>query len=276
MNEPNQNPPGTPPGLPSNIPGTPAAPPLIPSARSYPPGELPLGADATERTPISGVVAAVEAVLRQPRRVMFQLKQAKTGGLIGSLLLIAVACSLAYGVVVGTFSGGDQYWAAPVKIAAGLLISGLICLPSLYIFSCLGGSHARLAEVFGLVAGLLALMTILLIGFAPVAWVFSQSTQSTTVMGGLHLAFWAVAVFFGVRFLGAGFSHMNAKSGGALTTWVVIFLLVCLQMTTALRPILGKSNHFLPPSTEKKFFVGHWMDCIDEDTKPTHPAESGR
>jgi hypothetical protein len=271
MNEQNQNPTGTPPGLPPNIPGAPAAPPLIPSARDYPAGEPPLGADATERAPISGIVAAIEAILRQPRRVMFQLKQAGTGGLTLSLLVIAVACGLIYGAVVGTFSGGEQYWAAPVKVAAGLLISGMICLPSLYIFSCLCGSHARLAEVLGLVAGLLALMTILLIGFAPVAWVFSQSTQSTCVMGGLHLAFWAVAVVFGVRFLGASFSHMNAKSNGALGTWVVIFLLVCLQMTTALRPILGKSDHFLPPSTEKKFFLGHWMDCIDEDTKQARP-----
>lgn len=267
MNEQNQNPQGTPPGLPPNIPA-PGVPPQIP-AWHHPPAAQPLGADVIERTPIAGVVGAVEAILRQPRRVIFQLKQAKTGGLILSLLVISVLCSLVYGIVVGTFSGGQQYWAAPVKIAAGLLISGLICLPSLYIFSCLCGSHARLAEVFGLVAGLLALMTILLIGFAPVAWVFSQSTQSTTIMGALHFAFWAVAAIFGLRFLSAGFSHMNARSNGALGTWVVIFLLVCLQMTTALRPILGKSDRFLPPSTEKKFFLGHWMDCIDRDTKQT-------
>jgi hypothetical protein len=271
MNEPNQNPQGTPPGLPPNLPDSPASPPRIPSYHDYPPADQPLGSDAVERTPITGVVTAVEAILRQPRRVIFQLKQAKTGTLILSLLTVALLCSLVYGIVVGTFSGGTQYWAAPVKIAAGLLVSGFICLPSLYIFSCLSGSHARLAEVFGLVAGLLALMTILLIGFAPVAWVFSESTESTTVMGGLHIAFWAVAVIFGLRFLSAGFRHMNARSGGALVTWVVIFLLVCLQMTTALRPILGKSEHFLPPSTEKKFFVGHWMDCFAADNKPAHP-----
>ena len=262
MNLPNQNPPGTPYGNPGG------PPPLIPAGGGYPRGDQPLGADPIERTPIEGVIAAVEAILRQPRRVIFQLKQAKPGGLIWSMLVIAIVCSAVYGIVVGTFSGGSQLWAAPTKIALGLLISGLMCLPSLYIFSCLGGSQARLVEVFGLVAGLLALLTILLIGFAPVAWVFSRSTASETVMGGLHLAFWAVAVFFGVRFLGAGFKHMQARSAGALTTWVVIFLLVCLQMTTALRPILGTSDHFLPSSTEKKFFLGYWMDCIDADSKP--------
>jgi len=35
---------------------------------------------------------------------------------------------------------------------------------------------------------------------------------------------------------------------------------VALQMTTALRPILGTSDTFLP--TEKQFFGTHWADCL--------------
>src|SRR6185503_1531455 len=142
-----------------------------------------------------------------------------------------------YGVVVGTFSGGPQLWEAPIKITAGLLISALICLPSLYIFSCLGGSQARLGGVFGLVAGLLSLMTVLLIGFAPVAWVFSQSTDSVPAMGALHLVFWLISTYFGLRFLHNGFAHLSAQRSGGLQVWMIIFLLVALQMTTALRPI---------------------------------------
>ena len=136
-----------------------------------------------------------------------------------------------------------------------------ICLPSLYLFTCLSGSQARLIEVSGLLAGLLMLMTILLIGFAPVAWIFSQSTESLAWMGTLHLIFWFVATLFGMRFMKAGFFHANAKSHAGLNVWIVIFLLVALQMTTALRPILGKSDTFFP--TEKKFFLGHWADCLD-------------
>jgi hypothetical protein len=148
------------------------------------------------------------------------------------------------------------------------MISALICLPSLYIFTCLGGSQARLIEVFGLLAGLLMLMTILLIGFAPVAWIFSQSTESLAWMGTLHLIFWFIATCFGLRFLEAGFSHSNARSLAGFRVWVVIFMLVALQMTTALRPILGTSKTFLP--TEKKFFLAHWGDCLrapDEASK---------
>ena len=246
---------------------------MIPAAGSplFPPDSGPLGSNSIEREPVSGVVGAVEAVLRQPRRVLYQLKQPGAGGLIASLLLVALFCSVVYGVVAGTFSGGQQLWAAPVKISAGLFVSALICLPSLYIFSCLGGSQARLAEVFGLVAGLLALMTVLLIGFAPVAWVFSQSTRSVAAMGGLHLAFWFVATIFGVRFLNAGFRHFSSKSDAGLKVWVVIFLLVALQMTTALRPIIGKSDHFLPSATDKEFFVTHWMNCINSEQDTNAP-----
>jgi hypothetical protein len=241
-------------------------PPPIPPSLAGPspqiPG-LPLGEGADERLPVSGFITAVESILRAPRRIFYQLRQDGQPGLIGRLLVIAVVCSLIYGVVVGTFSRGDQlyqFWTAPVKVSMGLLISALICLPSLYIFSCLSGSKARLVEVFGLLAGLLALTTILLIGFAPVAWVFSESTKSLPAIGALHLAFWLIATCFGLRFLNTGFAHLSANSGAGLKVWILIFLLVALQMTTALRPIVGTSSAFWP--AEKKFFLNHWAECM--------------
>ncbi len=254
MNEPNPVPPQVPPQI----------PPVMAS------GSLrPLGDDPAERVPIQNIISAIDAILRHPRRVMFQLRQPGAGKLIAIMLLVSIVCSLIYGVVVGTFSGGAQLWAAPAKIAVGLTISALICLPSLYIFTCLSGSQARLVEVFGLLAGLLMLMTILLVGFAPVAWIFSQSTESLAWMGTLHLVFWFIATIFGLRFLEAGFSHSNARSHAGFHTWVVIFLLVAVQMTTALRPILGTADTLLP--TEKQFFVSHWGECLKAPTVAAKP-----
>lgn len=249
MNESNPMPP--PPQIPPPIPL-----PIPPSLRE----PSPLGDDPAERAHIPNTFVAIEAILRQPRRLLFQMRQPGAGRLIAAMLFASLLCSLIYGVVVGTFSGGAQLWAAPVKMAMGLMISAAICLPSLYIFACLSGSQARLIEVAGLLAGLLLLMTILLIGFAPVAWIFSESTESLAWMGALHIIFWLVATLFGVRFMKAGFAHASARSQAGINVWIVIFLLVALQMTTALRPILGKSPTFFP--TEKKFFIGHWGDCL--------------
>jgi hypothetical protein len=240
-------------------------PPVIPDGPFRPnptdPGAA-LGELPADREPITNLFSATEALLRQPRRVLFQLRQPGAGRVILALFLLSLGCSLIYGLVVGSFSMGTQLWAAPVKIAGGLLFATVICLPSLYIFACLSGSQARLIEIIGLVCGLVSLMCILLVGFAPVAWLFSQSTASVGWMGALHLLFCLVATCFGLRFLSSGFAYSRARSNAGLVTWAIMFVLVMLQMTTTLRPIIGKGDTFFPG--EKKSFLQHWGDCLKQ------------
>src|SRR5437899_6617195 len=99
-------------------PTPPPVPPVIPSASAVDARQL--GNDPAEHVPITNVVVAIDAILRHPRRVMFQLRQSGAGQLIGLMLIVSAVCALVYGVVVGTFSGGAQLWAAPAKIAGGL------------------------------------------------------------------------------------------------------------------------------------------------------------
>jgi hypothetical protein len=249
-------------------------PPKIPTTPVAITATVPLGEHPEDRLPITGVATAMEAILRQPRRVMFQLGQSASSRLILAMVLLALVCGLVYGLVVGAFSGAEQLWAAPVKIACGMLVCGAICLPSLYIFSCLSGSQARLVEVIGLVAGLLLLMTLLLIGFAPVAWIFSQSTESVVAMGALHIVFWFIAAYFGLRFLAAGCRQLSAQSNAGLNVWIVLFVMVCLQMTTALRPLVGKAETFLPK--EKKFFLAHWIDSFEAPSIKNRSTQASR
>ena len=101
---------------------------------------------------------------------------------------------------------------------------------------------------------------LLLIGFAPVAWIFSQSTNSVAFMGALHLIFWMIGIFFGLRLIAAMSTHLGSGRNGHLKIWTAVFLLVCLQMTTTLRPIVDASDHFFP--REKKFFLTHWLDTM--------------
>jgi hypothetical protein len=139
--------------------------------------------------------------------------------------------------------------------------SMLIFLPSLHIFATLSGARARLADVVGLEAGFVALASVLLIGFAPVAWVFSESTESATVIGGIHLAFWLVCLGFGFRFPWAGLELFQMKLGRGFGAWIVIFSLVSLRMTCSLRPIAGASDSFLPK--RKLFFAEYWGRCLE-------------
>jgi hypothetical protein len=52
------------------------------------------------------------------------------------------------------------------------------------------------------------------------------------------------------------------SSEAGLRVWVAIFVLVSLQMMTALRPLLGRADTFLP--AEKRFFLSHWNACVKE------------
>jgi hypothetical protein len=206
-------------------------------------------------------ISLLENLLKFPGRVVHELHQTRAAILTAWLLLFGIVGVAIYGVVVGAQSGGAQLWIAPAKVALGTLLSVLICLPSLYIFACLGGIDAQLRSVCGALFAAVCLSSILLIGFAPVAWIFSQSTDSIVFMGTLHLFFWVIGIRFGLRLIDAMGRFLGATSRGPLRTWSVIFILVCFQMTTALRPIIASSKTFLP--TEKKFFLAHWLDSMN-------------
>ena len=213
----------------------------------------------------------IEALLKFPGRIIYELQNNWRAGLSGWLLTFALIGMAIYGMVVGSFSGGAQMWVAPAKLALGTLFSILICVPSLYIFAGLAGIDVRLRTVMGVLFASVALSALLLIGFAPVAWIFSQSTDSIPFMGGLHLILWMIAIGIGLRLIGAMGRLLAGSTGGQMTLWSLIFILVCLQMTTTLRPIIGASDRFLPG--EKKFFLTHWFETLGKSANSKSSQE---
>lgn len=228
----------------------PSPPPVLPRRFAYEP--MPEGNSPT---------VIIEALLKYPGRIVHELQNNWRADLTGWLLILALLGMAAYGVVVGSFSGGAQMWIAPAKLALGTLLSIVICLPSLYIFACLTGIDTRLRTVAGVLFAAVALGSLLLIGFAPVAWIFSQSTDSVAFMGALHLILWAIGISFGLRLIGAMSRLLSGYPRSHMKLWGLIFVVVCLQMTTTLRPIVGTSKDFLPG--EKKFFLAHWFESMN-------------
>ncbi len=209
--------------------------------------------------------ALFEGLLRSPRTLVSRLAEPGQRALL-PFLGIAVGSMLVFGAVLGSFAMGVQLWAAPLKITAGLLIAGVICFPSLYIFSCLAGSRAEAPQLAVTLAGMLALAGLLLLGFAPAVWIFTQATNAYGFMGALALIPWLVALIFGFRFLHSAIAGTGATSKGPLIVWSCVFLLVTLQMSTSLRPILGRSERFL--TDEKKFFLQHWAESAGKSLPP--------
>lgn len=222
-----------------------------------PEGHVPLPADP-------GMRDLFEALLRSPAQLAIH-KACEVPVTLFKFGLIALASILVFGLVLGTFAYGNQLWLAPLKLGGGLLFAGLICFPSLYIFSSLAGSNASAARMGGLLTGMLALSGLLLLGFAPALWIFAQGTASFGFMGFLAIASWLVALAFSFRFLRMALRETGATQNAPLMIWISIFLLVTLQLSTSLRPILGRSDKFL--TTEKKFFLQHWGDMMGENLR---------
>jgi hypothetical protein len=219
----------------------------------------------------AGAGLVIEALLKRPAQLIEALQHDGGARMTACLLVFAVVALGAYGLLVGTFSGGAQLGIAAAKVSGGALASALICLPSFFIFACLSGAEITLRGTVGVLAALLALVALLLVGFAPVAWVFSQSTSSVSFIGSLHLAIWLIALGFGLRLPRVLMESLRARQSVHLRVWAGIFILVSLQMTTALRPIVGTSERLLPG--EKKFFVAHWIDNLTRDAEAERAEE---
>ncbi len=218
----------------------------------------PLDAPLPERLDLR---VLFESLLRHPAALARRLGEPDHNA-TGKLAALALGSAAVFGIVLGTFAMHEQLWGAPVKIAAGLLIAALICFPSLYIFGSLAGARASAGHLAACYSGALALAGLLLLGFAPAVWIFTQSTDSLGFMGFLAFAAWAVSLGFGIGFLSRALRAAGATRTGPFFVWSVIFILVTLQMTTSLRPILGRSDQFL--TSEKRFFLQHWVDTAGE------------
>lgn len=239
---------------------------------SYPrptPPELPSTLNSLD--PSAGGGSVIESLLKRPMQLIDALQREHAARHTAWLLTFAIVAFAAYGLLVGSFSGGAQFGFAAAKVSVGALATVLICLPSFFIFSCLAGADITLRSTVGVLAAVLATIALLLIGFAPIAWIFSESTTSASFIGFLHLSFWLIALGFGLRLPRILMNSLGVRERLHLRVWTVILVLVSLQMTTALRPILGKSDRLLPG--EKKFFIAHWIENLVVDAENERKKE---
>ncbi|PQJ28915.1 hypothetical protein [Rubritalea profundi] len=119
--------------------------------------------------------------------------------------------------------------------------------------------------MIGLLLCAISLLSLLLVGFAPVVWLFSTSSGSILFFGFICTAVWLICLGFGFKLIGKASKHLGMTSSLHLKVWMAVFTLVTLQLPTTLRPIIGRSDNILNFS-EKKFFISHWLDPVEVAT----------
>lgn len=228
------------------------------------PTEAQVNPAAPEKDPFeplegkSSFTGYLDALLKTPNRLQAEIQMGNTFAALKALGLITIFGLLCYGLITGMFSGGTQLLWAPLKVVATVLASCLLCLPSLYIFVSLAGINMKPMCMMAQGMAGLALTSILLLGLAPVLFLFTVSTESLVFMGVLHLIILFVAGGTGAqRFLNSLSRYIAAKSFYP-GLWLCIFTLVLCQMSTTLRPILGSADDVF--TSEKQFFLIHWLE----------------
>ncbi|HEV3021371.1 MAG TPA: hypothetical protein VGX76_02850 [Pirellulales bacterium] len=191
-----------------------------------------------------------------------------------TVLAAALAFDALYGLAMGAFAGGNVLWMSALKVPLIALASVSLCAPSLYVLLGLSGSPVVLRQVAAVLCGAACLTSMLLVGFAPVAWLFGVSTTNVQFMVVLHIGVCGIGVGYGLRLLGA--SVPNGYAGNkVLVVWTAIFLMVCAQMLTHFRPLLTVSADGAFREDRKQFFFEHLIESMT-GRAPTAVADRDR
>lgn len=193
------------------------------------------------------------------------LERARGGGEVSPWRLLAgsVVAYAFYGAAAGFFQGGEQIVVAALKAPLVILLALLICLPSLYVFSAVGGAEWTRRSFLAVVAGFAGTLALVLLALLPVNWLFSVSSRYVSSATLLQFFLWIFALGLAWRFLGRSLRALGA--GGALILWLLLFCIVSLQTTTLLRPILERKEGAPIFVSGKKSFLEHFGDQLDID-----------
>lgn len=239
------------------------AEPPPPPAPTGPPGP-------PEPPPAAGLLGLCRELLQRPDRAFARMHEAPAAAL--QSLLLAVILLAAYGVAAATYQGGVTFVLAALKAPAVVLGSILICLPSLWVFSTLAGADGDARWLHAFVSGLSTVLALVMIGLAPIVWLFSVSSRSLLAVIVVHLVVLLVSIALAGSFLGA--SLARAGSRAMLVPWLFLLALVAFQLTTNLRPILWYGDDQPVVTGEKRFFLEHLRESsklVQGDDLPASP-----
>ncbi|MCR9246318.1 MAG: hypothetical protein NXI31_14900 [bacterium] len=175
---------------------------------------------------------APDGALAVPLRRLLQL------GL--TLGVIAGACIGVYAL----FHGGDapvlRVVASAIKVPLLFLLTAIVTMPSLYVFSAL---H-RLPVDFRMMLRLLLLSVLVHLAvtasLGPVFAFFCASTDSYPFLLLLNVLFFAIGGLLGFAVLRRALVAVEKEARRILTVWCVVYAIVGLQMGWLLRPFLGR------------------------------------
>lgn len=173
-----------------------------------------------------------------------------------SLILCQGLCGLGYGFVMGSFGEWDsnRFWYAlfaGLKVPLLFWVTFVLCVPVFFVLHALAGVADDFRESLRCLLATQAAMTLILLGLAPVTWVWYLSSDNYLMAiafnGGVFACASLMAHLY-LRRLYAGLISRHAVHRRLLAIWLILFVFVAIQFAWVLRPFIGE------PSSPAQFF----------------------
>ncbi|VXD24608.1 actin-binding WH2 domain-containing protein [Planktothrix paucivesiculata] len=170
-----------------------------------------------------------------------KLKSKLIGLLVSSTVFFGI-----YGAIIGSSSSPLQALVSAVKLPALYLLTLIICFPTLYFFNVMFGSKRTFQQYLTLLMTAMALISVLMFGFAPVALFFLLSTNDYEFFLLLNVIIMAITGGLGVKFFYEGMQYFSLEDTegkelrlNILRFWLALYAFVGTQLGWTLRPFFG-------------------------------------
>lgn len=228
-----------------------------------------------ERTAAAAGSNALENLLKTPGALIRRISNDEDLPVLSSQLLFwGLVFHAVYGFAMALFGSLQIAMMTAWKAPLIMLCSLSLCIPSLYVFSCVAGMAISIRQAFALASAAVTMTGLLLLGLTPVTWLFSVSTSSLPFIVIINILAWSIAIIFSLKLFNALKLSPGMGRMTGLRWWLFVYIIVSLQMTTVMRPLLGECEHgWLEP--DKKFFMAHLVESLaPAKEKPATPPNA--
>lgn len=198
-------------------------------------------------------LGTVISLLRDRQEFLTEIHQGvKLNHKITALLMSSSCCFAIYGGIIGAFHSPLQVLSSAIKLPALYLITLLVCLPALYILNVTFGAKQTLTQHFTYLLAAVAVIAMLLLGFAPVALFFLITVNDYQFFLLLNVVIFALTGIIGVSFLYQVMKPIDTDDlsqsvkvrTNILRFWLGLYGLVGSQLGWTLRPFFGTTGQF--------------------------------
>jgi hypothetical protein len=212
--------------------------------------------------------SVVMYLLRERKQFLEELREGiKLKSKIFGLLISSTVFFAIYGAILGASSTWMQCLVSAIKLPALYLLTLIICFPTLYFFNVMFGSKRTFEQYLALLMTAMAMISILMFGFAPVSLFFLLSASNYNFFLLLNIAIMAITGFLGISFFYQGMHFLSTEDAegkdmrlNILRFWLGLYAFVGSQLGWTLRPFFGSPGmpFELFRDRDSNFYLSVW------------------